>query len=158
QREMNPAFVALRGAFHSTAWLLVGLVVVCTLHWWLNRAEAREARFVMALIETAIIARPGASAPLSGRLTELIAPDRSIHLPVAAFVFSFIAVSAGWTLLFFTARVKVANTRNVYEGWPKEERRGKVNAPASTTLPSLDGGGSPVRKTSFVTLTITPNE
>jgi hypothetical protein len=155
--RLDPSFDSLRYAFEASALLFAGLIVVFAIHWWLNRAEAREARFVMALLETAIIARPGASAPISGRLTELIAPPRTLQLPIAAFTFFFGAVSIGWAFLWITASVKEANAADVYDVWPKADRKENVTAP-SVEMPLLRGGGSPIRKGNFVTLRVSTSE
>jgi hypothetical protein len=155
---MDPAFASLRWAFDWSALLLAGIICVSALHWWLNRAEAREARFVMALIESAIIARPGASAPVSGRLTELIAPDRSLKLPIAAFTFFFGASTGGWALLYFTADVKKANAAEVYNVWPRDDRERAVTAPAGMDVPSMKGGGLPIKAGNVLTMTIAKKE
>lgn len=154
---LEPAFDALHWAFQGSAALLAGIIVVGAVHWWLNRAEAREARFVSAVLDAAIVARPGASAPISGRLTELIAPDRTLGVPVIAFVFFFVAVTAGWSLLYLTAGVKEANAADVYDVWPKEDRREPVTPPPGMDVPVFRGGGSPIKAARLATMMLGPD-
>jgi hypothetical protein len=140
---VDPAFDSLHGAFQGTALLFAGLAIVTAAHWWVNRPEVREARFVRALLQAAIAAKPGASAPVSGRLSQLLAPDRSRARPIGAFVFFLIAIVLAWTLLDATAPVKEANAQDVYAVWPGGRER--IQPPAGMKLPHFKGGGWPLR-------------
>lgn len=154
---LEPAFDELHRASHSTAWVFVILVVIGTLHWLLNRSEAREARFIEALLQASIAARPGTAAPVASRLSELIAPQRGLGMPIAAFAFFFVASGAGWLLLMFTANVKEANAADVYSVWP-EEYRPNITPPITMQIPvAYRGGGSPIPRNTVAALSIVPD-
>jgi hypothetical protein len=141
---IDPAFHHLYAAFRSCVVLMIGAILVAGAHWLLNRSEVREARFIQALVEAAMLARPGAAAPVSGRLTELIAPDRRLIAPIAAFAFFILSAGAGWVVLYLTAGVKTANALGVFEVWPNVDRREPVAPAPGMILPTLSGGGSPI--------------
>lgn len=156
KHTLEPTFVALKDATQQSGVLVVGLVMLACLDWLLSRPEVREARFVQSILRAAIAARPGAPAPVSGRLSELLSPERSLHLPVAAFIFFFLAVSLGWCLLFLTASVRAANAADVYDVWPANRRKLLV-APSGMRLPLAGGGGQPIQKEGHPTLTVGPD-
>lgn len=141
---LEPAFGALQSASHATGWLFTGLVIIGAVHWLLNRSEVREARFVEALLEAAIAARPGTPAPVASRLSELVAPERSLTMPIAAFVFFFVAAGAGWSLLLMTADAKEANAADVYDVW-SEKSREAINSRGGVTIPVWNTGGSEIQ-------------
>lgn len=151
RHELGPSFDALRRTIYRTAGLLSGLSLIGALHWWLNRAEAREARFVKALLEASIIARPGIAAPVGARLSELVAPDRGLRLPILTFAVFFIApVVGGWSILRWTAGIRETNTAGVLDVWPKDIKT--FEAPPSVRLPQLKGGGSIVKDRATLTI------
>lgn len=158
QAAIEPAFQNLQLALSWSAVLAAGAVGAGALHWWLNRAEAREARFVQALLEAAIIARPNASAPTSARISELIAPERSLRAPVMAFLLFMVSTGAGWLVLFMTANVKAANSAPVYNVWPVEDRKEPIATPSDTTLPFVTGGGMSIHSDQAIALLIGPDE
>lgn len=140
---IEPEFGHLQTASQATGWLLVGMVIIGAVHWLLNRSEVREARFVEALLEAAIAARPGSSAPVASRLSELVAPQRSLAIPIAAFVFFFVAAGAGWVLLLLTADAKEANAADIYRVWPQNSRP-KIAARGGVLMPARKRGGSEI--------------
>jgi hypothetical protein len=160
KETLEPSFRDLGSAFRSSAALSAGAVFIGCAHWWLNRDEVREARFVQAMLEAAIIARPGAAAPVSGRLTELIAPDRRLRMPVVAFLSFCLAAGAGWCVLYLTAGVKADNSVDVYHVWPKLEHLEPVSPAPGMKVPEFTGGGSPIYPTPKPppTLTIGPEK
>lgn len=154
KEALEPAFDELYRASQATALLCAGMVLVGVVHWLLNRSEAREARFVQALLQAAISARPGTSAPVASRLSELVAPERTLALPVAAFVFFFVASGAGWLALFLSANIKEANAADVYNVWPTNSRT-TFTPPLGMLIPtSRRGGGSPIPRNAASALSI----
>lgn len=152
--QIDPSFGVLDAAVRSTAFLLAGGVVIGAAHWWLLRSEVREARFVLAVLRAAIAARPGATAPVSGRLTQLLAPERSLGPPIAAFAFFFAALAAGWLSLFATSSIRQANAADVYDVWPSDVRA-PFKTPLGMSIPPSSGGGEPINAT-LATLAIGP--
>lgn len=139
QSQLEAPFEVLHDVFWSAAWLVAGLAIVWALRWWLLRPEIREARFVRALLETATRLRPGTAAPVSARLSELIAPDRGLGRPITASVMWFLAVTLGWLMLYGTATVRAANTSEaIFDVWPESR---PISKPVSLLLPSQRAGG-----------------
>jgi hypothetical protein len=154
KEALEPAFDELYRASQATALLCAGMVLVGVVHWLLNRSEAREARFVQALLQAAIVARPGTSAPVASRLSELVAPERSLGLPIAAFAFFFVASGAGWLALFLSANIKEANAADVYNVWPSGSRT-TFTPPLGMLIPTTRrGGGSPIPRSAASALSI----
>jgi hypothetical protein len=146
QAQLEGPFETLHGVFSLAAWLVAGLAIAWALHWWLLRPEIREARFVRALLEAATRLRPGTAAPVSARLSELIAPDRGLGRPITAAVMWFVAVSLGWMILWGTAPVRAANTSEaVFDVWPDTESIGASNLvlPSARAGQPLDGESRP---------------
>ena len=120
QAHLEAPFATLHDVFFGAAWLVAGLAAWWALRWWAWRPEVREARFIRALLEVAAVLRPGVPAPISARLCELVAPDRSLGRPAVASVLWFVAVTAGWAILWGTATVRAANgAEPVFDVWPK---------------------------------------
>lgn len=135
-QALEAPFSVLHSVLFGAAWLVAGLALWWALSWWLLRPEVREARFVRALLECASRLRPGVGAPVSARLCELVAPDRGIARPAVATVLWFLAVTAGWGILYATGSMRTANaSQAVFDVWPKTTQIGTTEA-----LPSHAGG------------------
>jgi hypothetical protein len=138
QTDLETPFALLREAFRGSALLFFGLAFVWALAWYLRRPEVREARFIRALLEAGARASPRSAAPVSGRLAELIAPDRSLGRPITALVVCLVGVTAGWFVLYRTAGFRAANDRQpVYSVWPAQR---EVTVPVEIRLPSSRAG------------------
>jgi hypothetical protein len=143
QTELDTPFLLLRDAFQGSALLFFGLAFLWALAWYLRRPEVREARFVRALLESAARSSPKSAAPVSGRLSELIAPDRGLSRPVTALVFCLVGITAGWLVLYRTADVRAANDREpVFSVWPAKRWK-PIEVAAELRLPA-SRGGSPI--------------
>lgn len=129
QTQLEGPFATLHAVFFGAAWLVAGLAAWWALRWWLLRPEIREARFIRALLECASRLRPGVAAPVSARLCELVAPDRGLQRPIVATALWFVAVTAGWGILYGTATVRAANnSATVFDVWPKTNAIGTTEA------------------------------
>ncbi|MEQ9501129.1 MAG: hypothetical protein RIT81_29950 [Deltaproteobacteria bacterium] len=138
QSDLEAPFSLLHSVFFGAAWLVAGLALWWALRWWLLRPEVREARFIRALLECAARLRPGVGAPVSARLCELVAPDRGIQRPVVATVLWFLAITAGWSILYATGSMRTQNaSQTVYDVWPKTTLIGTTEA---LELPAHAGG------------------
>lgn len=154
---LQSTFHGLRAGFSQTALLLAGLSAVWALTWWLRRPEAREARFVRALLLMATRIRPGTSAPVAGRLAQLIAPQQAMHRPIAASLLWFLAISLAWSVLYFTAPVRAANhVEPRYRVWPKEGRAA-ITLGADLKPPTVHGG-QPFVDRAMPTITVSPQQ
>ncbi len=154
---LHPAFVELGEAFETTAWLTAALAVAWALRWWLLRPEVREARLTRALIECAGRMKPGASAPVSTRLAELIAPDRGLARPVLATAMWTVAVTVGWLALIGGAQIRIASQRpRPFAVWPPESAR-RIEIYHGVVLPRAHAG-APLVRTERPSLTFGPSE
>jgi hypothetical protein len=141
QVDFERPLMLLRDAFHASALLFFGLAFLWALAWYLRRPEVREARFVRALLEAAARASPKSPAPVAGRLSELIAPDRGLSRPVTALAICFSGITAGWMVLYRTADVRAANDQEpVFDVWPGKNPR-PVGLTEGVSLPVVRGGG-----------------
>ena len=140
QRDLEGPFAELRDSFQGSAVLFFGLAFVWALSWYLRRPAAREARFVRAILEAVSKAKPGTTAPVGGRLAELIAPDRGLGRPVTAMMLCVSGITAGWLVLYQMAEVRAANDLDpVYDVWP-DNRRSPAKPPAGLELPRGKAG------------------
>jgi hypothetical protein len=157
QTEFSEPFMLLRDAFQASALLFFGLAFLWALAWYLRRPEVREARFVRALLEAAARASPKSAAPVSGRLSELIAPDRGLTRPITALAICFAGITAGWMVLYQTADVRAANDREpVFHVWPAKNPR-PVAMSESVQLP-VARAGSPMSQKAAPSLVIGPDK
>ncbi|MCK6551493.1 hypothetical protein L6R52_36995 [Myxococcota bacterium] len=152
---LDPAFDLVRTYVRGTQVLGISMSVNLALAWWLLRSEVREARFVKALIEASIAARPNATAPVAGRVAALLAPERSLTAPVAAFAFFVAALATSLATLWLTSGFRESNAGQSYAVWPADARAPLVS-PSGMVVPSFPGGGSPVRERSLATLAVGP--
>ncbi len=140
QTELEGPFLLLRQAFHGSALLFFGLAFLWALAWYLRRPEVREARFIRTLLEAGARASPRSPAPASGRLSELIAPDRGLGRPITALVVCLCGITAGWLVLYETADVRAANDREpVFDVWPAKRAR-MLQTTAELSLPRSRAG------------------
>jgi hypothetical protein len=157
QTDLEIPFLVLREAFRGSALLFFGLAFLWALAWYLRRPEVREARFVRALLEAAARSSPKSAAPVSGRLAELIAPDRGLGRPITALVICLGGITAGWLVLHQTADVRAANDREpVFRVWPLRRSRLLAIAP-ELQLPHARAG-APVPEPPPPSLMITPEK
>ena len=153
---LHPSFVELGQAFEGTALVLAALVLVWAFRWWVLRPEVREARLVKTLIECAGRLRPGARAPVSTRLAELIAPEKGITRPTIAAALWLGAVTIGWLALIGAANLRAQNLRpKPFNVWPTGTER-PIEPYHNVILPRGDAG-APIAKSQRPSLTVAPD-
>lgn len=152
---LDRTFVDLAEALVTTGWVLAALAVVWAARWWLLRPEIREARLVRALIRCASRFRPGAAAPVSVRLAELLAPETGLTRPAVATGLWLAAVTAGWLSLLGAAELQWATQGSQpFDVWPRDTQR-RIEAFQDVVLPRA-AAGSPIVKSERPSLTFTP--